>query len=120
MAATYAGVTFEEIVDDRDGWMPYWQQDNRVVEIEVPGGAFAYTVGTGKGNAQIEVKAKITDEADLLTLTAAISAVTARTLALHGANWTNTKLKSVTDVERPDSIIPSGWWVATLTFVRER
>ena len=113
--ASYAGVTFEELVDSQ-GIRPLWAQRAYISERLVPFGNKEIVQSAGRGNFRISVPVQVTGAGNIATLQAAVGA-TGRTLTgLFGTTYSNVLLVGV---ENPQRMNTANDWRATLTFVRE-
>ena len=113
--ATYAGVTFEEIVDSA-GIRPSWAQRAYISERLIPYGNLENVQSAGRGNWRVTISAQLTAAEDLATLQAAVGATTRTLGALFGdADNSNVALIAV---DNPWRFNTSNYWYCDLTFVR--
>jgi hypothetical protein len=113
MATTYAGVTFEEFWSG--DLVPDWNRERRIVRLSPVNGSFDYKIDTGSGDYTLAVTASRLTEADVDTLTAAVS-VTPRELVRDGVTFPAACLDQATGKRRHPIL---DFWQLDLQFSRE-
>lgn len=115
MSSTYAGVTFGVRVES-GAWAPHWRQPSNISVRHIPYSNLDDVQSGGRGNFRLEVLARVTSLANLVTLQSSVD-LTARTLTLEGTAYTTTYL---IEVGQPRRIARTGvdHWEVPLTFMR--
>ncbi len=115
--ATYAGVTFEELAEDKM-WRPAWERKPNVEVRHIPYGARDDVQAAGLGNPTLTLRAKLSSDNDMDTLIAVVGA-TGRALSdlfTSGNNFSNVRLIEVANIQRWDG---GAVWTCKLVFMRE-
>lgn len=111
--ASYAGVTFDEVMSDPTR-RPDWSQQVVLVERQIPYANRADVHVVGRGNFRMVVPVTFTSLSGLATLQAAQDG-TARTLSLFGASSS----AILAEVGQPYRYENEDRWVVDLTFIRQ-
>jgi hypothetical protein len=112
---TYNGVSFGARVPSGT-WRPEWEQDANIYRTHVPYSSFDELQDGGRGNSRITVLARLTSDAALAALRAAVG-ITKRTLYdLFGSDYPSTMLVGV---RAPKRMANSATWEVELDFERE-
>ncbi len=111
---TFAGVEFECLT--LDGFRPEWEQEPNIARRHIPYSNSDDVQHAGRGNYRMVIPAKLTSDADLATLRAAVG-ITPRTLGDYfGADYAGTML---TAVRSPRRVAWRAIWFVELEFERE-
>ncbi len=115
--ATYAGVPFEELAEDKM-WRPYWERKPNIEVRHIPYSGKDDVQAAGLGNPTLTLRAKVGSDNDMDTLVAAVGA-TGRTLSdlfTSGNDFSNVRLIEVSNMQRWDG---GATWQCKLIFMRE-
>lgn len=118
MAATYAGVTFENEISGQDGQVNRWSQQATIVRRLIPYANKEDVQDAGRGNHRVTILAFITSSSGVATLQAA-QGTTRRTLTNPFGDSVNYANVMLTRVGEPRRLSWAEEWMVELEFERE-